>query len=64
MARGVRFYLILECTRFLDKPDRIYPLLVRPNVIVPLCGSFIFPTLISPTKDQGSATAAPMAKTT
>ena len=36
----------------------------RPNVIVPLCGSFIFPTFISPTKDQGSATAAPMAKTT
>ena len=37
---------------------------VLPNVIVPLCGSFIFPTFISPTKDQGSATAAPMAKTT
>ena len=37
---------------------------LRPNVIVPLCGSFFFPTFISPTKDQGSATAAPMAKTT
>ena len=27
--------------------------LLRPNVIVPLCGPFIFPTFISLTKDQG-----------